>query len=601
MRTAHEHDDDHARTSGRRSTGPTPHESPWQMTVPLRRPRRASRSSPASSTRAPAPTFGAHWLLDHWLEPVFTDADAASIAHAEHREWLIAAVAAAAFAARHRRGLAYWIYIEQGGAGAALARAASRACTSSSTTSGGSTSSTTRPSSARSTRSPTSAAWRRQVDRRRHPRAAHARSSCAAVGTCSAPVQTGRVQAYAAMMVVGAGRPRLVLRRAARRRHGRRATTPAARYVVTAAPGLGYAYRWDADGDGEPETDELRRQGAASTFSSSAEQDADVAVVRRRVRDDDRETHARAAPRGRASRGAEPGDVQRGRVGSARRRRTERSRRSASARRRCSSTATAQRMRVRQPGQRARRRRCHRGERVHRPARADARRRRAGRAGVPRAHRRCGRRRVGIMAALAIVAALVARSAAAEAADAARRAPSRGRTCSTLARRACRSLGAVALLFLPRQAPRLLRGFTLVVMLGRASCASLLLLLGADDAGWHFQYIEDVAAERFGIRYHVAVDGISLWLVLLTTFTTPIAALRVVRLDQHADQGLCFAFLLLQGGDARRVRRARPVPVLRVLGADAGADVPDDRRLGRRRADQGRATSSSSTRWPAAC
>ena len=65
--------------------------------------------------------------------------------------------------------------------------------------------------------------------------------------------------------------------------------------------------------------------------------------------------------------------------------------------------------------------------------------------------------------------------------------------------------------------------------------------------GWHFQYIAEWMPS-FGIRYHVAIDGISLWLVLLTTL-------------HHADRGrtssfgsiktrikdLCFAFLLLHG------------------------------------------------------
>ena len=50
-----------------------------------------------------------------------------------------------------------------------------------------------------------------------------------------------------------------------------------------------------------------------------------------------------------------------------------------------------------------------------------------------------------------------------------------------------------------------------------------------------------------GIRYHVAVDGISLWLVLLTTFITPIAAYASFGSIKTRIKELCFAFLLLQG------------------------------------------------------
>ena len=52
---------------------------------------------------------------------------------------------------------------------------------------------------------------------------------------------------------------------------------------------------------------------------------------------------------------------------------------------------------------------------------------------------------------------------------------------------------------------------------------------------------------ELGIRYHVAVDGISLWLVLLTTLTTPIAAYAAFGSIETRIKELCFALLLLQG------------------------------------------------------
>lgn len=106
-------------------------------------------------------------------------------------------------------------------------------------------------------------------------------------------------------------------------------------------------------------------------------------------------------------------------------------------------------------------------------------------------------------------------------------------------------VGAVAVLFMPRQMLSLLRGFTYLV-LGIGFVASLWLLSVPMTAGWHFQYIKDWIP-AFGIRYHVAIDGISLWLVLLTTFVTPIAAYSSFGSIKTRIKELCFALLLLQG------------------------------------------------------
>jgi NADH-quinone oxidoreductase subunit M len=101
------------------------------------------------------------------------------------------------------------------------------------------------------------------------------------------------------------------------------------------------------------------------------------------------------------------------------------------------------------------------------------------------------------------------------------------------------------LLFLPRQLLGLLRGFTLAVM-GVCFVASLWLLAVPMTAGWHFQYIHEWIPS-FGIRYHVAIDGISLWLVVLTTFITPIAAYAAFGSIQTRIKELCFSLLLMQG------------------------------------------------------
>jgi NADH-quinone oxidoreductase subunit L len=69
-------------------------------------------------------------------------------------------------------------------------------------------------------------------------------------------LQTGRVQAYAAVMMVGMAmlgwfftmpQPRAVVS----------GDQSSGRFTVNAAPGLGYAYRWDADADGKPDAEKF--------------------------------------------------------------------------------------------------------------------------------------------------------------------------------------------------------------------------------------------------------------------------------------------------------------------------------------------------------
>jgi NADH-quinone oxidoreductase subunit M len=105
--------------------------------------------------------------------------------------------------------------------------------------------------------------------------------------------------------------------------------------------------------------------------------------------------------------------------------------------------------------------------------------------------------------------------------------------------------GSIAVLFLPRQAPRLLQGTTLVIMF--ATFAVALPLLGV-NMGRTFHFNQDVVwLEQFGIHYHVALDGISLWLVLLTVFIQPVAAYASFGSVHTRMKDWCFALLLLEG------------------------------------------------------
>lgn len=107
-------------------------------------------------------------------------------------------------------------------------------------------------------------------------------------------------------------------------------------------------------------------------------------------------------------------------------------------------------------------------------------------------------------------------------------------------------LAGALLLLLPRQSERFVKGFTLTT-LAIDFAVSLWLLRTPMEVGWHHQYIAEWMP-RFGIRYHVAVDGISYWMVILTTFTTPLAALVAFGSIRERLKDFCFALLLLHAG-----------------------------------------------------
>ena len=106
--------------------------------------------------------------------------------------------------------------------------------------------------------------------------------------------------------------------------------------------------------------------------------------------------------------------------------------------------------------------------------------------------------------------------------------------------------GAIAILFMPRQMPKLLQFTTLTIMLGTLLAALPLLRV---DMGRTFHFNQDIVwIERFGIHYHVALDGISLWLVILTVFIVPIAAYASFGSITTRIKDWCFALLLLEAG-----------------------------------------------------
>ncbi len=106
--------------------------------------------------------------------------------------------------------------------------------------------------------------------------------------------------------------------------------------------------------------------------------------------------------------------------------------------------------------------------------------------------------------------------------------------------------GAIFMLFMPRQAHGLLKNLTLGIMV-LTFAASLPLLGVAMGSGYHFD--QNLAwIPQFGIRYHVALDGVSYWLVLLTTFSVPLATFVSFGSIHTRLKDWVFSLLLLEAG-----------------------------------------------------
>ncbi len=106
--------------------------------------------------------------------------------------------------------------------------------------------------------------------------------------------------------------------------------------------------------------------------------------------------------------------------------------------------------------------------------------------------------------------------------------------------------GALLLMLFPREEEGLLRGGALVVSLV-TFFASLFLLPGFDPAGWN-HVVDAEWVPTLGIHYHLGVDGISLWLILLTTFLMPIVLLSTWGSINKKVREFAVAMLVLETG-----------------------------------------------------
>jgi NADH-quinone oxidoreductase subunit M len=105
--------------------------------------------------------------------------------------------------------------------------------------------------------------------------------------------------------------------------------------------------------------------------------------------------------------------------------------------------------------------------------------------------------------------------------------------------------GAIVIAFLPRRG-RVIPAFTLLVTLA-TFVMSLHLPAHFDYANHGFQFeVNRPWVASPAIRYHLGVDGLSLWLVVLTTFLAPIGVLVSWRAIEQRTKEFYFLFLVQQ-------------------------------------------------------
>ncbi len=92
----------------------------------------------------------------------------------------------------------------------------------------------------------------------------------------------------------------------------------------------------------------------------------------------------------------------------------------------------------------------------------------------------------------------------------------------------------------------MIRGIALAISI-ITFLASLRLYFGFDPSTPGFQFVEDHAwITSYGIRYHLGLDGLSFWLVLLTTFLTPLTILSTWKAIDNRVKEFQISMLVLE-------------------------------------------------------
>jgi NADH-quinone oxidoreductase subunit M len=107
------------------------------------------------------------------------------------------------------------------------------------------------------------------------------------------------------------------------------------------------------------------------------------------------------------------------------------------------------------------------------------------------------------------------------------------------------AIGAAGVLCLPRERTADIRNASFLVALAEF-LLSLLVVARFDPGTAAMQLAENLPwIPRYGIHYIVGVDGISLWLLMLTTFITPIAILSAFSaVERHVKEFMVFMLVL---------------------------------------------------------
>lgn len=109
-------------------------------------------------------------------------------------------------------------------------------------------------------------------------------------------------------------------------------------------------------------------------------------------------------------------------------------------------------------------------------------------------------------------------------------------------------IGSILVLFLKNEQKNIIRWFALGVSL-IAFIISLFVYAGFDSSNPSFQFVHNFLwVKSLNIGYTVGVDGISLLLVLLTTFLTPLTLLSTWKAIEKNIKMFSFSMLLLEAG-----------------------------------------------------
>ena len=108
-------------------------------------------------------------------------------------------------------------------------------------------------------------------------------------------------------------------------------------------------------------------------------------------------------------------------------------------------------------------------------------------------------------------------------------------------------IGVILLIFLNKDNPRLLKGVTFIITI-IDFLLSLPLFLNFRSTS-DMQFVERIPwIEQYGITYHVGIDGISLFLVLLTTLLSMISVLACWQDIQKKVKEFMICLLFLETG-----------------------------------------------------